>query len=63
MQQSHLCQPAEKQPSAQQPLQQTAGAAPAATAGEKVIAVEAAARPEGAAIAALREPSKLAAFE
>ncbi len=40
-----------------------AGAAPAATAGEKFIAVEAAARPEGAATAALRERSKLAAFE
>ena len=41
----------------------TAEAAPEATAGEKVIAVEAAARPEGAATAALRERSKLAAFE
>ncbi len=62
MQQSHLRQPAEKQPSAQQSLQQTAGAAPAATAGE-VITIEAAGRPEGAATAALPEPSKLAAFE
>ena len=33
------------------------------TAPRKVIAVEAAARPEGAATAALRERSKLAAFE
>jgi len=41
----------------------TAGAVLAAIAGEKVIAVEAAARPEGAATAALRELSKMAAFE
>jgi hypothetical protein len=41
----------------------TAGAVLAAKAGEKVIAVEAAVRPEGAATAALQERSKMAAFE
>jgi hypothetical protein len=41
----------------------TSGAAHAATAGEKVVTVKAAARPEGAATAALWEHSKLAAFE
>jgi hypothetical protein len=69
MQQSHLCQREEKQlpvstaASLAAATPTTSGAVLAAIAGEKVIAVEVAARPEGTATAALWERSKLAAFE